>query len=397
MFFTNPILIICGMVPLESSTEWEIFYVSNAMMMLGIDLFIVGAKVFHNKSLSIQRLPRQYIASSRVNTCIICIVLLASATLGALIASGYAKGVDVFVIHKDYRATGNQAVFYMLANYGTILMPIAAFLLALKTVKSQAPYWVLFLAVILIHFMIFRVRTLPVALAMGYGLGIIARYYFCTLGKESMRARLPAFWRYVVLVGIPMIVIGGISVKYVRASYQMQDWSYSQERIDLLVEQTFAGGDLGYAYFTRRAVDLFPRNHDFLMGESYYRLLFTPIPRFIWPDKPVSTNRIFAAVLDRDYARRGQQIPPGAAGTLYINFGHWGIGGMFIFGALFARERYASLWSLLILSGSGIWLFKFVRGEPSGPIIFLAFIAICSFLILLILRPVPLATCAISE
>lgn len=378
MYFPNPLLVMVGVVPYESH-DWELFYFTNALMMIGYSLFIVGAKRLRFIPWDINRLPLMHLRHGRVEFCIYLCLALSALGLAVVIATGAARGVDVFAVHRTYRAVGQQGLSFMFVHYATIALPLGVLLIAFKPVRMQLPYLVAVIVILLIHFMIIRVRTLPIATMLAYGIGTVARHHFVALGQQVPRGRIPPVWRMIVLVGIPLLVLTGVSIRYLRASYQMDDWAVTSERVERLIDQTFVGGDMGYAYHSREAINLFPHAYPYLWGESYYRVLFAPIPRAIWPNKPVSINRLYVAVADRDFRSRGGTRPPGMVATLYVNFGPFGVVGMLIFGWVFAQERYRTFFSLLVLSGMGIWLFKFIRGEPSGPVIELAFIMFYSY------------------
>lgn len=86
---------------------------------------------------------------------------------------------------------------------------------------------------------------------------------------------------------------------------------------------------LGSAYFvdiakTSVVLDTVPESVDYLYGKSLTLFLIAPIPRSIWPEKPVV--RISTFVGEQIYNRPDRSgIPPGFIAEAYLNFGFPGI------------------------------------------------------------------------
>jgi len=81
----------------------------------------------------------------------------------------------------------------------------------------------------------------------------------------------------------------------------------------------------------------FPAKTDFLYGETYLSLFAAPIPRQMWPQKPLEPGGLLGS-----YFFPGEKTgaPPSQIGELYINFGIGGVVlGMLIWGIIF---RYLS-------------------------------------------------------
>ena len=81
-------------------------------------------------------------------------------------------------------------------------------------------------------------------------------------------------------------------------------------------------GVFGYSDIIYRLIEKFPSMHGFLNGQSYYRVFFTLIPRYLWPDKPENTQRIVAYIINPGIIN--QTTPPSIVGDSYINFGIYG-------------------------------------------------------------------------
>ena len=96
---------------------------------------------------------------------------------------------------------------------------------------------------------------------------------------------------------------------------------------------------LARAYFmdigkTSVIVDAVPERVDYQNGETLVLFLYGPIPRSIWPEKPVI--RIGLMVGQEIFNRPNDSgVPPGFVGELYMNFGKIGVAvGMFVLGIL---------------------------------------------------------------
>lgn len=90
---------------------------------------------------------------------------------------------------------------------------------------------------------------------------------------------------------------------------------------------------------TSAIVEKFPDEFDYLYGSSYATILIAPIPRVLWPEKPVVRVGLFVGteVLERN-SRTG--VVPGIIGEAYMNFGSVGVAViLFLFG-LFCKVTY---------------------------------------------------------
>lgn len=82
------------------------------------------------------------------------------------------------------------------------------------------------------------------------------------------------------------------------------------------------------------------RNIDFLMGQSYFSVVYGFIPRFLWSDKPAISLGIF--VKNEIFGLRGTLggIPPTMPGEAFINFGWWGLIIPFVYGFTLRKFEY---------------------------------------------------------
>lgn len=372
MYYLNPIAIHLGWIELDSTEE--ALYFSNFLMMAGLDLFIIGAYRLRFTKADLKDLPPVEVSEGRVDLAIFislgiyflftCIQIIGVGSLDS------SRGA--FDLQKtDIATSGEHNIFFLLARYASFTLPFGGFFIALKKPGKQIAFLAPLLGLLFVHFLLFRVRQAPIAVSQGYLLGVLSRYMFVTLKDRPLLGHIPSRIKMAMLVMIPVLAVMAVSIRWVRAMYATGNYDFSGESAEKITDSTFSSGDLAVAYMTRMAVQKFPSEHEYLNGLSIYRLFLTPIPRFMWPDKPETSQRIFARVLDPRLGEKGVTIPAGVVGDWYINFGAWGILGMTVLGFFFAQERYRTLASLMVLASSGSWIFHFTRGSQTAPLIVL--------------------------
>lgn len=83
---------------------------------------------------------------------------------------------------------------------------------------------------------------------------------------------------------------------------------------------------------TSYLLEAFPRKIDYLHGQTLIGWIFAPVPRSIWPDKPIFMH-ISSVLSTLVFNEPSNNIPPGIFAEMYINFGWVGIlVGMFFIG-----------------------------------------------------------------
>ena len=96
-------------------------------------------------------------------------------------------------------------------------------------------------------------------------------------------------------------------------------------------------GENDYSIENVFAVSLVPARHDYFQESIILQFLVSPVPRFIWPNKPVSEYGPFYALWrwGVDIRQVGGSVFPGVIGQFYMNWGIWGsIAAGVIFGIL---------------------------------------------------------------
>lgn len=68
-------------------------------------------------------------------------------------------------------------------------------------------------------------------------------------------------------------------------------------------------------------VDRMPQDLPFQYGKTYLSLVTMPIPRGLWPEKPIAATGTFTVAFWPDLLNAGTSLPPGLIGELYMNFG----------------------------------------------------------------------------
>ncbi len=120
--------------------------------------------------------------------------------------------------------------------------------------------------------------------------------------------------------------------------------------------------EVGYEMFRELLfiVEYVPGTHPYLLGATYWAELVNPIPRFLWPDKPLGFGIEYAAWHGHDALAGGPNMSPGILGEMYANFGVIGIilcsfaGGVVCRAWDRLRERHANSLPVLMYYTAGL-------------------------------------------
>lgn len=254
-------------------------------------------------------------------------------------------------------------------SVGVVLLPLGGQRFRLDLLLSLP----LLLVLGTVGFLAFRTRSALVFL----GGAILTGHW---LKRELQRMRAPAGTKAVrirsprTIVVILVVMVGGAGGSYLRFARG----AYEQQGVEGLLDVNLRNavalnlvqGDLGYATTVMDVLAFVPAKADHLAGQSYYRLLFTPIPRSVWPQKPENTQRVVARWLAP--GRPEQTIPPGIQGDLFLNFGLPGVVGFIAFGVAFAWLDRIPGWTRVLGIGAGVVpVFHLVRGGFTSPLLLL--------------------------
>ena len=187
--------------------------------------------------------------------------------------------------------------------------------------------------------------------------------------------------KFKMIIALSGIFVGSIIFRFLRGYLEPgQNLANFDMNMKVFFERSIESGDLGYAPVVMQLISLVPDTYDYLLGQSYFRLIFVVIPRAIWEKKPQNTQRIVASWLKPEIM--GLTLPPGINGDSYINFGILGIVIMIFFGIFFKSiDSKLTLKNVLIWGSSPVWIFHLVRGGFTNPLlIFLVLYTINSFI-----------------
>ena len=283
-----------------------------------------------------------------------------------------------------------------LSLLGAYLIVFGSLVYALLPVYARVNlFLVLCISVVLVCIDVFlvvayRVRTPVVMHLMALAIGVLYLRHRVVTEKMEQQTRASQINSRATLTRMIIIVfmIGslGLYIRTIRGYIgNVSDLSFLKQDLASAVELAFdldsaLGGDLSYTPTVFRVIEFVPDQYDHLSGQSYYRVLFIPIPRFIWADKPVNTGLIVGRWLFPGTII--QSNPPGVMGDLYVNFGYIGILGFMVFGFIFARiDNSNSLAYYLTVATSFGSIFHFTRGTFTNVVVQLLVMYVASLLV----------------
>jgi len=158
---------------------------------------------------------------------------------------------------------------------------------------------------------------------------IIAILLVVRAGKRN-KAVLKFLRRY-AFIGLGMLILAFAS----QIRNQGQNVSLSQLQASTAIQATFEHAMHG-AYFVdpAKVTAIVLRNPEYLAGRTFLMAFIAPVPRAIWPSKPVVRLGPYVAQEILDYGN-DSGAPPTAIGEFYINFGLPGVlVGMLLVGGL---------------------------------------------------------------
>ena len=374
LFLIYPITVL--LIGMEIPTSNEVFTGYCFLAVGGLHLFIVGYELAWSLQGRRRWDVRYPMASDRLLMTIFLLLVLNIFALLLCVANAGSFSTlqsQTRVEMKLHVGLLSLIGFYLL-SFGSLLYPLVA--IYVRDKRSRALLWLpALVAMEVFIFLAWRVRTFVVIHAVGLLVGwflISPRLQINrSQSKRSLRVRLTKFQK-MIFVGFAVILIMGMFIlRAIRGQFEKAE-SLAEINIDLVSSILYAfegGGELGYSKHVFHILEIVPDQHGYLCGQSYYRLLFLPIPRPIWPDKPFNTQRIMAQWLN-PRTSSVQTTPVGIIGDLYVNFGMAGILGMLVFGYVFGRlDRSSDLVHALLLSISFAMIFHFVRGGFTNPLL----------------------------
>lgn len=232
-----------------------------------------------------------------------------------------------------------------LASLGSLAFALAL-ILFLSMRKRLLSKWGFLLFLTGIVTLAFPVLTSVRGQLVNFMLTIFIIWYY--LGsRKSKQKRLP---KMKVALSIIMVVIIILVMTGMRASKNSEDVT-DFVSLSSIAENIFGSGNFFGVAKTSVALEEIPKNVNYLYGESLIQWIVSPIPRSLWPEKPLSLDfRFGSEVYGQDFSNNsGGGRPPGFMVELYWNFGVVGvIVGMFFLG-LFLAVLYRSFHPLLLM------------------------------------------------
>lgn len=139
-----------------------------------------------------------------------------------------------------------------------------------------------------------------------------------------------------LLIGLTLLLLSTSSfIRSERREVSLTDISISAGITTTMIH-AFEGA---YALDPAKLTGIALRNREYLMGESFLMFIVAPIPRALWPEKPVVRIGPYVAQEILEYNNKSG-APPSAIGELFINFGWAGVTiGMLFLGSFVALVR----------------------------------------------------------
>lgn len=373
LFLVYPV--VASLFAIELNTTDSIFLSYCMLVVIGIHLFILAYDIAGGRPA--KQHPESYgVSTSSTRLLNALLILLAVNIVAALLViADYGSLSQVrFQSRGDMKLnTGTLSVL------GTHLFSLGAFLYPLVAVHirkhpPRALFWIpLLIALEIFVFLAFRTRSYP----MMHGVGLVIGWFIIaprlTIHRSSLRIRrrLTASQKLGLIALMVSLVLGMFVLRVFRGNFERAS-SLAEIEIDVWGSVQYAfegGGELGYSEWVFKILEIVPDHRPYLNGQSYYRLLFVPIPRSIWPEKPYNSQIVIAQYLEPG-ASRILSRPVGVIGDLYVNFGMVGVLGMLVFGYGIGRlDRGQQLTHALILSVSFATIFHLARGGFTNQIV----------------------------
>ena len=370
--------------------ESETVATYSVLAIAGLHLFFIGRELTHRYSTT-QNRSTVFLRADRVQLVLVVLTMVQYAALGAIVLDQgglspllRATRVELQLERSFLSQLASLALYAAVPFY--VLLPAY-----IRHRRRSILVWLLLALVVDVTvFFAFRIRSLVVAHIIALAAGTLWRGQIQVADSDaaarlsSVRVRL---WKLVLVLLFTASL--AIASRFLRG-YVGTD---AEATIDLreYARLSVTRGDMGHSWLVMRIIELVPTKHDYLHGQSYWRLILVPIPRSMYPEKPQNTERIVGQLLYPDVV--GLTLPPGIVGDLYLNFGIVGIFGMLLVGAGIGRlDSIQGLPGMLLAGASFTPLFHFVRGGFTNSVLIFVVLACSCVLAARWSRPRTLAT-----
>jgi len=211
------------------------------------------------------------------------------------------------------------------------------------------------------------------------GIASLSAVFIFFLYGFLVSSRSIIVWNVILLMAVytqyrqlragPIIAAGAAFalLSSVMIAFRSNASSWTEYLLPLTVLDRIFGADRGGITALSHIVAETPHDLPYRFGETLLIWIVFPIPRAIWPGKPVNVGGQIAA----EIYGAGNGTPPTLIGELYWNFGILGVlGGMFVLGIALRslvtyRERNGSPWTMLF---STVLLLQFARITTVTPL-----------------------------
>ncbi|WP_193075258.1 hypothetical protein [Pseudomonas sp. FME51] len=263
-------------------------------------------------------------------------------------------------------------IYAELGKYFIIFSLPSLFVLGVKSSSSRGVVSALNTILVLVFaaaiFYALRTRSYIVGPVISYAGGFV--FYSLAARKDQIKYgvnKLGIKPRHLVFILISALIIVSAST-YLRFYRGIMEAGEGSVDLSAVYERSTEGGDLGYGYTIIDIMETMDYNGARLNGQSYYRLLFTPIPRSIWPNKPRNTQQIIGNTMGGKVEY--YSLPAGAQGDAYINFGILGVLVFAFYGVIAASlDKIKKPYLIFFALASFMPLFHLARGGFTNPVV----------------------------
>lgn len=368
LFFVEPVLYYL----MGEQFQRSIFAVKSygLLTLCGLPLFLLGHALISRKD-SLDFVDVAY-SEERVKRVVVFMAIFSAALIPLLYIDA---GTTNIVSLGRYELKSEGAGLRVIANFGLYVASLLFFFVFIQAKKKSAGellVWILLFVVFeILVFLFYRTRTYLIA----HTSAILVGYYyssFVSFGSGVLRItqdlRVKTNKGVIGAIGLVLFALA-ITLRFFRGYLQpgqsAQDFDFN---FSDFVRRSIEAGDLGYSVVVFDLLDLVPEQYGYIEGQSYYRLLFLLVPRFLWPDKPINTESIVGQWMRPELI--GISIPPGISGDLFLNFGLFGVVFMLLYGVVFSLiDRALSVRSFVLWAVSSTWIFHLVRGSFTNPVV----------------------------
>lgn len=249
-----------------------------------------------------------------------------------------------------------------------LLIPSLVLMFFIQHISKNKIWKVVFLIQLLITLYIYmglHARYRWVALV----LMLIFLHYLLTNKRPSIKTLLISLLTFSVL--FPLFSVNrallrqGVSLELIK--YALNEYQFI---ISIFLS---SHGDAAMFDFLMLFFQEIPDRVNFLFGLGFLQLLIHPIPRILWPSKPMQPSSYFMEQVLPEFYTYGTGFASSIFGDLYWNFGVLGIPiGMFFIGLLLKKiyiwcmARKGSVIGSVILACTLSYLPMYLRGEFVG-------------------------------